>query len=57
MIIRDVRNLFDLSIDKDYYKPIITNLSFNNSYIEYENKGDKDKTLSINKYLYKIRSY
>ena len=57
MIIRDVRNLFDLPIDKDYYKPIITNRSFNNSYIEYENKGDKDKTLSINKYLYKIRSY
>ena len=57
MIIRDVRNLFDLPIDKDYYKPIITNSSFNNSYIEYENKGDKDKTLSINKYLYKIRSY
>ena len=57
MIIRDVRNLFDLPIDKDYYKQIITNSSFNNSYIEYENKGDKDKTLSINKYLYKIRSY
>ena len=57
MIIRDVRNLFDLPIDKDYYKPIITNSSFNNSYIEYENKGDKDKTLSINKYLYNIRSY
>ena len=57
MIIRDVRNLFDQPIDKDYYKPIITNSSFNNSYIEYENKGDKDKTLSINKYLYKIRSY
>ena len=57
MIIRDVRNLFDLSVDKDYYKPIITNSSFDNSYIEYESKGGKDKTLSFNKYLYMIRSY
>ena len=55
--IRDVRNLFDLSIDEDYYKPIKTNDSFNNNYIEYESKGDKDKTLSIKEYLDKIRPY
>ena len=36
--IRDVRNLFNLSIDEDYYKPIITNDAL----------GDKDKTLMIN---------
>ena len=53
--IRDVRNLFDLSIDEDYYKPIKTNDSFNNNYIEYESKGDKDKTLSIKEYLDIIR--
>ena len=52
---RDVRNLFDLSIDEDYYKPIKTNDSFNNNYIEYESKGDKDKTLSIKEYLDIIR--
>ena len=31
--IRDVRNLIDLSIDEDYYKPLKTNDSFTNNYI------------------------
>ena len=53
---RDVRNLFNLSIDEDYYKPIKTNEAFNSNYIEYESKGDKDKIL-INQYLNMIRSY
>ena len=39
--IRDVKNLFDLSIDENYYKPIKTNDGFNSNYIEYESKGDK----------------
>ena len=30
--IRDVKDLFDLPIDEDYYKSIITNSAFNNSY-------------------------
>ena len=30
---------------------------FNNDYIEYQSKGDKDKTLSIKEYLYMIRPY
>ena len=38
--IRDVGNLFDLSVDEDYYKPIRTNSDFN-GYIEYESKGYK----------------
>ena len=55
--IRHVKNIFDLSIDVDYYKLIITNSAFNSNYIEYESKGDKDKTLSIKEYLYIIRPY
>ena len=55
--IRDVKDLIDLSIDEDYYKPIITQGSFNNSYIQYESIGDKGKNLSINKYLDMIRPY
>ena len=31
--IRDVNNLFDLSIDENYYKPIKTNDAFNSNYI------------------------
>ena len=44
--IRNVKDLFDLSINEDYYKPIITKGAFNNNYIQYESKGDKGKNLS-----------
>ena len=49
--IRDVRNLFDLSIDENYYKSIRTNSAFNGNYIEYESIGDKDETLTVKEYL------
>ena len=39
--IRDIINLFD-EIDEDYYTPIKVNGAFNNNYIEYENREDKD---------------
>ena len=55
--IRDVKNLFDLPIDEDYYKSIKTEDAFNSNCIEYEIKGDKNKTLSIKEYLNMIRSY
>ena len=49
--------MFDLSISEDYYKPIIVKGAFNNNYIQYESKGDKDKTLAISQYLNMIRPY
>ena len=55
--IRDVKDLFDLSIDEDYYKPIITNGAFNNNYIQYESKGNKDKILTTSEYLDMNRPY
>ena len=55
--IRNIKDLFDLSIDEDYYKLIITKGAFNNNYIQYESKGDKGKNLSIKKYLNMIRPY
>ena len=55
--IRDVKLLFDLSIDEDCYESIKTNDAFNSNYIEYESKGDKNKTLSIKEYLNMIRAY
>ena len=45
--IRTVRDLFDLSINEDYYKPIIARGAFNGSYIQYESKGDKGKYLNM----------
>ena len=55
--IRNVRDLFDLSIDEDYYKPIIAKNAFDANYIQYESKRDKAKNLSIKKYLKMIKPY
>ena len=60
--IRDVGDLFNeiafnQSIYEDYYKPITTKSAFNGSYIKYESKGDKDKNVSLKRYLYIIIPY
>ena len=49
--------MFDLSIDENYYKPIIVRGAFNGNYIEYESEGDKGKHLSIKKFLNMINPY
>ena len=46
-----------MSVDEDYYKPIITKGAFNNNYIQHESKGDKGKNLSTKKYLNMIKPY
>ena len=46
-----------MSIDEDYYKPIIAKSAFDSNYIQYESKGDKGKNLSIKKYLNIIKPY
>ena len=46
-----------MSIDEDYYKPIRTNSSFDDMYIEYDSKGNKNKALSIKEYFNIIRPY
>ena len=55
--IKDIEGFFDLSIGEDYYKPIIVNGGFNNNYIQYDSRGDKDKVLTVNEYLNIIRPY
>ena len=45
--IRDIENLFGEFNDEDYYEPIKTKDAFNNNYIEYESRGDKNKNLSL----------
>ena len=46
-----------MSTDEGYYKPIINNGAFNKSYIQYENKGNKNKILTPSEYLDMIRPY
>ena len=53
--IRSVRDLFDLSIDEDYYEPILFESPFDGNYIQYESSGDRGKNLSIKRYLKMIK--
>ena len=50
-----MHDLFKLSIDKDYYKPILVKSGYNNNYIQYEGKGDK--ILTLKEYLALIEQY
>ena len=54
--------MFKLSIDKDYYKPILVKSGYNNNYVQHESRGDKILTLKeyldlIEKYLRKLINY
>ena len=62
--IRSIKNFFDFSSGEDYYKPIIIDGVFNGNYIQYESMGDegrededKDKNLSVEEYIHKIKPY
>ena len=46
-----------MSIDEDYYKPVIARGAFNSSYIQHESKADKGKNLSIKEYINRIKPY
>ena len=43
--IKDIKDLLKLSVDKDYYKPILVKSGYNGNYVQYESKGDRILTL------------
>ena len=51
-IIRGISNLFE----HDYHKPIRESNFWSNNYIEYKSNSDRNKALSVEEYLKKIRS-
>ena len=53
--IKNIHNLFKLSIGKDYYKPTLVKSGDNNSYIQYESKGDR--ILTLKEYLALMEQY
>ena len=55
-IIRDIETLFE-SEEEDYFEPVRIGNALSNNYIEYEREGDKNKRLSIKKYVKKIKPY
>ena len=55
-ILRDIKNLFEHD-KENYYKPVGVNNFWSNNYIKYESNSDRNKTLSVEEYLNKIRPY
>ena len=55
--IGDVKDLSDLSIDEDYYKPIITYSAFHNNYIQDKSRENKVIILTTSEYIDVIRPY
>ena len=43
--------------EENYYKPVRVSNVFNNNYVEYESNNHREKTVSPEEYLNKIRPY
>ena len=55
-VIRDISDLFEHE-EGNYYKPVRAGNFWSNNYIEYECNVDRNKILSVEEYLNKIRLY
>ena len=55
-VLRDIRKLFKHK-EEIYYKPVREGNFWSSNYIEYESKGDRNKRLSVEDCLNKIRLY
>ena len=53
--IKNIKDLFKLSIDEDCYKPILVKSGYNKNYAQYESKGDR--ILTIQEYLALTEKY
>ena len=54
-VIRDIRTRFEEV--RDYFEPKRVSNFWNNNYIEHGTNGDKNRNLSLDKYLNKIQPY
>ena len=55
--IREIEHLFNEINEEDYYEPIKPNHAFDDDYIEYESRRDKDNNLLLAEYLIIIWPY
>ena len=53
--ITNIKDLFKITIDKDYFKPKLVNSGYKNNHVQYESKGDR--ILSIQEYFSSIEKY
>ena len=51
------RIFLSMKKEKNYNKLVRVSNFWNNSYIDYESNSDRSKTLSVEEYLNKIRTY
>ena len=57
-ILRDIKNLFEHEKEEEnYYKPVRVSNFWSNNYIEYEDNGDRNKTLSVKECSNKVSPY
>ena len=56
-ILRDIQNLFEYEKEENYDKQVRVSNVCSNNYIEYESNSDRNKTVSVEEYLNKIRPY
>ena len=56
IILRDIKNLYEHE-EESYHKPVRVNNFWINNYIEYESNTDRNRTISVEEYLNKIRLY
>ena len=58
MILRDINSPFEHEKKKEIsYEPVKVINFWSNNYIEYKSNGDKDRILSVEEFLDKIRPY
>ena len=56
-ILRDIKNLFEHEKEEEnYYKPVRVSNFWSNNYTEYKSNNDKNKILSVDEYINKIKS-
>ena len=57
-ILRDIKSLFEYEKEEEnYYRPVTVSNFWSNSYIHYKNNDDRNKTLSFEEHLNKIKPY
>ena len=58
IIFKNIKNLFEKEKEEDnYQKPVRVNNFQSNNHIEYKSNGDRNKILSVDEYLNKLRPY
>ena len=57
-VLRNIQNIFEYGKEEEnYYKPVRVNNFWSNNYSEYNSNCDRNKTLSVEEYLDKVRPY